>query len=91
MKRDVLIFHKVLLLIMVRKMLGVATEELFIHTSIKANSDEISKALLFLTEKNYVAKVTSENKTYYELTEKGIDSESVGLADLFAKAVVWFE
>ena len=91
MKRDVLIYHKVLLLLIVRRMLGVSTEESFLCKSIQAGGEEILKAVLFLIGIGHVTKVTTKDKVYYELTEKGADSGSVSMADLFAKAIVWFQ
>ena len=91
MKRDVLVYHKVLLLLIVRRMLGVSTEESFLYKSIQASEEEIAKAVLFLIGIGHIAKVTIKDTAYYELTEKGVDSGSVRMADLFAKAIIWFQ
>ncbi|MFA5831010.1 MAG: hypothetical protein WC878_04245 [Candidatus Paceibacterota bacterium] len=91
MERDVLIYHKVLLFLSVRKMLGIPTEESCLYGFIKANPEEIAKAVDFLVKGDYMAKVIVKNETHCELTEKGIESASVGIADLLGKAIIWFQ
>jgi hypothetical protein len=91
MKRTTLVYHKIFVLLISRKMLGILTEESCLYGTFKVNPDEIEHAILFLIEKGYVAKVTAQKVTYYELTEKGLDEGSIHMAKLFAKAVVFLQ
>ncbi len=84
-------YHKILLLLLARKMLGLSTEENFLHLSLNVHTQEIDRTILRLIKEDMISKITYDNTVFYELTEKGINIGSVELSDLFGKMLIWFK